>query len=125
MREPAISAISETEPRSQDCPATSGQDTKQRLLDAAEQLFAERGFDGTSMRAVTQAAGASVSAANYHFGSKQALLGATLRRRIEPFNRRRLELLDGLEAGGAVPDVEQLMDAFFRPPFERAAEASG
>ncbi len=98
--------------------------TKERLLQAAERLFAERGFEGTSMRAVTQAAGASVSAANYHFGSKLELLGATLRRRVEPINRRRLERLDALEAGARPPAVEAVLDAFFRPAFERAAEVS-
>lgn len=107
-----------------DRPQANGPDTKQRLLDAAERLFAERGFEGTSMRAVTQAAGVAVSAANYHFGSKLSLLGETLRRRIRPFNQRRLELLDSLEAGAAQPGVEQILDAYFRPPFERAANVS-
>jgi len=112
-----------------DSPAASAgaspRDTKQRLLDAAERLFAERGFEGTSMRAVTQAADTSVSAANYHFGSKEALLRAALVRRLEPLNRRRLEALDALEAvdGGGVP-VEALLEAFLRPGFE-AQRASG
>jgi len=99
--------------------------TKQRLLDAAERLFAERGFEGTSMRAVTQAANASVSAANYHFGSKEALLHAALLRRLKPLNRRRLEALDALEAaadGGAVR-VEALLEAFLRPSFEAQQES--
>ena len=48
-------------------------DTKTRLLDAAERLFAERGYEGSSMRAITKEAGASVSSANYHFGSKDGL----------------------------------------------------
>lgn len=117
-------ATAQWEPQDRDRPRGSPPDTKERLLDAAERLFAERGFEGTSMRAVTQAAGAAVSAANYHFGSKLALLGATLRRRVGPFNRRRLELLDSLEVGGAVPSVEQILDAYFRPPFEPAAKAS-
>jgi AcrR family transcriptional regulator len=100
-------------------------DTKQRLLDAAERLFAERGFEGTSMRAVTQAADTSVSAANYHFGSKEALLKAALVRRLEPLNRRRLEALDTLEAaGGAAVPMEALLEAFLRPGFE-AQRASG
>jgi AcrR family transcriptional regulator len=102
--------------------------TKQRLLDAAEQLFAERGFEGTSLRAVTQAAGASVSAANYHFGSKESLLRATLLRRVEPVNRRRLERLDELERGasGEPPGVEAILDAFLRPTIEvRSASAEG
>ncbi len=107
--------------------AAEGRDTKERLLDAAEQLFAERGFEGASLRAVTQAAGTSVSAANYHFGSKQALLRATLRRRVEPMNRLRLERLDALEAAaaGAPLSLEALLDAFLRPAFEVRAAAQG
>jgi AcrR family transcriptional regulator len=92
--------------------------TKQRLLDAAEALFADRGFEGTSMRAVTQAAGVSVSAANYHFGSKEALLRATLWRVIEPVNKARFELLDALEAAAPGPaplPLESVLDAFLRP----------
>jgi AcrR family transcriptional regulator len=104
--------------------AASQRDTKERLLDAAERLFAERGFEGTSMRAVTQAADASVSAANYHFGSKEALLQAALVRRLEPLNRRRLEALDALEAaGGAAVPVEALLEAFLRPGFEAQWDA--
>ena len=49
------------------------------------------------MRAITQAADTSLSAANYHFGSKQALIEAALVRRIEPLNNRRLEAIDALE----------------------------
>ena len=102
-------------------PAHRGRDsaaTKERLLDAAETLFAERGFEGTSMRAVTQAAGVSVSAANYHFGSKEALLRATLWRVIEPVNRARFERIDALESAagpGAALPLESILDAFLRP----------
>jgi AcrR family transcriptional regulator len=100
-------------------------DTKERLLDAAEGLFTERGFEGTSMRAVTQAADASVSAANYHFGSKEALLQAALVRRLEPLNRRRLEALDALEAaaGDEPVSLEALLEAFLRPGFEAQRDA--
>ena len=104
--------------------ARNSSDTKERLLDAAERLLAERGFEGTSLRAVTQAAGTSVSAAHYHFGSKEELLRATLLRRVEPMNRRRLGCLDDLEraASGAPLSVEAILDAFLRPLFaERAA----
>ena len=81
--------MSQSEPAAADAPGDlaagprrrDSEDTKERLLDAAERLFAERGFEGASLRAVTQAAGTSVSAANYHFGSKEALLGRTLLRR--------------------------------------------
>lgn len=102
-------------------------DTKERLLDAAEHVFAEKGFEGTSMRAVTQAAGAAVSAANYHFGSKRELLRAVLRRRIEPLNRARLERLAELEArlGGRAPDLEDVVEALVRPAFELRASHLG
>ena len=103
----------------------SQRDTKERLLDAAERLFAERGFGGTSMRAVTQAADTSVSAANYHFGSKEALLQAALVRRLEPLNRQRLEALDALEtaAGDEPVAVETLLEAFLRPGYEAQRDA--
>jgi AcrR family transcriptional regulator len=100
-----------------------GADTRERLLDAAEQIFAERGFEGASMRAVTQAAGVSVSAANYHFGSKEALLRETLLRRVRPLNERRLARLDALEAeaGGRPLELETIVEAFLRPVFEEHA----
>jgi AcrR family transcriptional regulator len=100
-----------------------GADTRERLLDAAEQIFAERGFEGASMRAVTQAAGASVSAANYHFGSKEALLRETLLRRVGPLNERRIARLDALEedANGRPLELETIVEAFLRPVFEEHA----
>jgi AcrR family transcriptional regulator len=102
-----------------------GADTRERLLDAAERIFAERGFEGASMRAVTQAAGASVSAANYHFGSKEALLRATLMRCVGPLNERRLARLDALEAeaGGRPLELETILEAFLRPVFEEHASS--
>jgi len=76
---------------------------------------------------VTQAAGTSVSAANYHFGSKEALLGETFRRRVEPVNRRRLELLTALEqaAGTGGLGLEEILEAFLRPVVELRAAALG
>ena len=100
-------------------------DTKTRLLDATERLFAERGYEGSSVRAITQAAGANVSAANYHFGSKDELIRAALLRRIEPLNQRRLEALDALEAAaaGAPVEVEALVEAYLRPIFDAGHSA--
>jgi AcrR family transcriptional regulator len=98
--------------------------TKERLLDAAESLFARHGFEGTSLRAVTQAADTSLSAANYHFGSKEALVHAALVRRLEPQNRRRLEAIDALEeASSRDLSVEALLAAFLRPSFEAQRES--
>ena len=96
-------------------PAVDGRDTKERLLDTAEQCFADHGFADTSLRTVTTAAGANLAAVHYHFGSKEALFRAVLARRIEPINAKRLRLLDELEAAGK-PTAEQLVRAFVTPP---------
>lgn len=95
-------------------------DTKARLLDAVVQIFAERGFHATSMRAVTQLAGTSVSAANYHFGSKEELLRAALLLRAAPLNALRLKALALVEAGPSEGPkrVRAILEAFIRPFYE-------
>ncbi|MFP6563695.1 MAG: TetR/AcrR family transcriptional regulator [Myxococcota bacterium] len=114
---------------SADAPASAGPgehtDTKERLLEATLRLFAEGGLQGTSMRAVTQAAGTSVSAANYHFGSKEAMLRAALRLRAEPLNQLRIDALEEVVAGAPRPSVEAVVGAFLRPVFEVRAASAG
>lgn len=95
-------------------------ETKDRILDSAEALFAERGFDATSLRGITTRAEVNLAAVHYHFGSKEALFRAVLERRLEPINRRRLELLDALEQDQEEPpDVTSLLRAFLEPPLEQ------
>ena len=55
--------------------------TRERILDAAERLFAERGYDGASLRAITGQARVNLAAVNYHFRSKRALMRAVFARR--------------------------------------------
>ncbi len=98
--------------------------TKERILDAAEGLFAERGYDGSSLRAITARAGVNLAAVNYHFNSKEALIGALFRRRLGQLNRERLRLLDELEAAagdGPVP-VAQLVRGLLEPPLRLAGD---
>lgn len=92
-------------------------DTKTRILDSAESLFAARGFAGTSLREITREAEANVAAVHYHFGSKEELLRAVLARVVEPVNRERLRRLDRAEAaaGDAPATVEAILDAFITP----------
>ena len=103
------------------------QDTKERILDAAEELFAERGFNGTSLRAVTSAAGVNLAAVNYHFGSKEALLHAALGRRIAPVNEQRLKWLERLQA--QAPDgrakVRDILESLLAPAMEAIPDRVG
>ena len=72
---------------------TTSQDTKSRIVDVAEQLFMEHGFEATSLRQLTSSAGVNLAAVNYHFGSKEELFQAVLTRRLDPMNQERIELL--------------------------------
>jgi AcrR family transcriptional regulator len=87
-------------------------DTKIKILDAAEKLFGMNGFDGTSLRDITADAQVNLAAVNYHFQSKESLMEAVICRRIEPVNRRRLELL---ERAGDNASVEEVIQAFLIP----------
>lgn len=95
----------------------SNSDTKDKILVAAERLFAERGVAATSLRAVTQKAGVNLAAVHYHFGSKNALLQAVLARTLGPINQERLKHLERLEfaAQGEILEIEPLLEAFLRP----------
>jgi AcrR family transcriptional regulator len=93
-------------------------DTRSQLLDAAERLFAEHGFRGASVRAITELAGANLAAVGYHFGSKAELLAAVVRRAIEPINAAQTAGLDRLLARTPDPPVTELVAAFVGPMFD-------
>jgi AcrR family transcriptional regulator len=94
--------------------------TKDRILNAAERLFARDGIEATSLRAITAEAGVNLAAVNYHFQSKDALVHAVIARRMGPVNDRRLALLDACEraAGDGPLPLDQVLDAFLRPVVE-------
>ncbi len=89
--------------------------TRKAILDAAELLFAERGYEGASLRQITSTAGVNIAAANYHFGSKEELLRATLTRRIGPVNEERLEMLAELGERRSAPKLEGILEALVAP----------
>ena len=96
--------------------------TRESLMDAAESLFAERGIQAASLRAITERAAANLAAVHYHFGSKQGLVRAVFARRLAPLNEERLRLLDRCESTGG--GVEELLQAFLGPALEMARDAS-
>ena len=90
---------------------------KLKLVEAAERLFAEKGFDAVSVRDITQAAGGNVAAVNYHFGSRDGLVALVMNRYMAPVNEERLARLESAERNwGSKPvPVEEVLDAFVRP----------
>jgi AcrR family transcriptional regulator len=89
-----------------------GDVTKGRLLEATERLIAEKGFDAVSVRDITGLAKANVAAVNYHFGSREGLLGALLEQRMKPIFVERGERLEAL---GETASMRQLLEAWVQP----------
>src|SRR2546421_8184495 len=87
-------------------------ETRTRILDVAEELFMQHGFEGASMRMLTAKAGVNLAAVNYHFGSKHALIEAVFRRRLDPMNASRLAALERLEKDGGALSAESIIRAF-------------
>jgi AcrR family transcriptional regulator len=101
-------------------------DTKDKILDAAESLFIASGFQATPLRRITAMAQVNLAAVNYHFQSKEHLILAVMMRKLDPVNRRRLELLDQLEARASATNpvtLEQVLAAFLKPVVD--AQAAG
>ena len=98
--------------------------TKQRILDTAENLFMEHGFEATSLRSITAAAAVNLAAVNYHFGSKEELFQSVLTRRLDPMNHARLALLTRLEAQAAPRPLscEKILTALFVPALNLARD---
>lgn len=96
--------------------------TKQRILDAAEHLFAKDGYRGTSLRAITGQADVNLAAVNYHFGSKEALLEEVIKRRLLPLNetrRQRIEeVRDNARKEEKIPDIKAVLLGFIEPTLQ-------
>lgn len=102
-------------------------DTRQRILDAAEALFTEQGFEATTLRQITGAAEVNLAAVNYHFGSKEELIREVFRRRLTWLNQQRLQELDRLEAeaAGAPLKPSRILEVFFGVALKMAADTKG
>ncbi|MGY0504500.1 TetR/AcrR family transcriptional regulator [Luteimonas sp. e5] len=98
--------------------------TKDRILDAAERLFARQGFAATSLREVTGDADVNIAAVNYHFGSKDNLINEVFRRRMDQMSQARSQQLKQ-----AVKDspgsIEAILRAFVGPALAVSHERNG
>jgi AcrR family transcriptional regulator len=91
--------------------------SKRKLLDAAEQLFADKGFEAVSVRDITQLAKTNVAAVNYHFGSRESLLSLVMMRYMRPVTEERIARLEAIERkwSGKTAPLEEIIDALVRP----------
>ena len=99
-----------------------GDETRERILDAAEALFAVHGFHGTSMRDVAEAIGCGIALITYHFGTKDVLFNTVIKRRAAYMARERSLALDAARAGaggGPIP-VEDIVSGYVWPFIERS-----
>jgi AcrR family transcriptional regulator len=98
--------------------------TKERILTAAEELFAVHGFAGTSLRQVTTHADVNIAAVNYHFGSKENLVNEVFQRRMDDMSEKRLAgLKQAIEQSPG--DLEAILSAFIRPPLALTYDKHG
>lgn len=97
-----------------------------RILDAAEELMAERGFRGVSLRQIARAAGVNLGSVTYYFRTKENLLGQIYARHTRPMNQRRVELLAEAER---ISDRDERLSAIVRafvvPAFCSSADSAG
>ncbi len=99
----------------------SADETRERILNAAEKLFAERGFHGVTVRQITREAGVDVALANYHFGPKTALYATVLHRRADIIIEERMKLLDEVERrANGKPALLDIIAAYAQPYISRA-----
>ncbi|MFT6247157.1 MAG: AcrR family transcriptional regulator [Cognaticolwellia sp.] len=88
--------------------------TKNKILDAAESLFADKGFNGTSLREITSQAEVNLAAVNYHFGSKKELIKAVMSRYMNELSPR-LELALTEVCEQESPSLIEVFSAFIDP----------
>jgi len=96
-------------------------ETKDKILDTAERLFATQGIEATSLRQITSEAAVNLAAVNYHFLSKDELVKSVYLRRIRPMNEARLARLNEAKTG----DLSSLLDAFLEPVVDMALNMDG
>jgi AcrR family transcriptional regulator len=98
--------------------------TKERILHAAEDLFAQHGFAGTSLRQVTSRADVNIAAVNYHFGSKENLVHEVFKHRMDDMSEKRLSAL-ALVLAKDPNDLQGILLAFIQPALALTLDRHG
>ena len=119
--EPAPTAKPRKERRGRPPKARRAVETRDTILDAAEDLFSKHGFYGVTIREVAGEAGVDTALVHYYFGGKRALFDAVFLRRAEVWNSDRVNAIDRYaEAAGDDMTLEGLLEVFLHSPFEWA-----
>jgi AcrR family transcriptional regulator len=100
--------------------AAAAGDTRESILDAAEDLFSKHGFYGVTIREVAREAGVDTALVHYYFGAKRGLFDAVFLRRAEVWNNERVDAINryARETAANNMTLEGLLEAFLRPPFQ-------
>ncbi len=88
------------------------EETRERILSAAQKLFSEKGFESTSVRDITTEAGCNVASVNYHFGGKDNLYLETFRSMLVVLRDQRLAVIGELMARDPAPTLEEFLQSF-------------
>jgi AcrR family transcriptional regulator len=105
----------------QRAPSRRSLETRERILDAAERLFARDTYAGTSIRDIAADAGVPVALVSFHGGSKEALFAKVVERRAEGLSHARLEALQALKKKGEPLTLDAILRCFVQPYLEKAA----
>src|ERR1700735_2519952 len=98
---------------SQPSPARDAEnETREKLVIAAENLFALHGYQGVTVRAIAADAGVNWSLLGYYFRGKEGLLFEVYRRHCNALNAERFQLLEAARAGAQPPQLEKVLEAF-------------
>lgn len=91
--------------------------TRQRIMSSAELLFADNGYEGTSLRGIMAHAGVSISLINYHFGTKEGLLRAIFEAKTEEITQQRLKWIEAAAESSTAPQLDEMLRGYFLPSF--------
>ena len=107
------------EKQRQRAPSKRSLETRERIFDAAEAMFAQHGFEGASLRDIATTAGVAVGLVHHHGGSKEGLFHQGVARRADMLSTLRLTALDAARRSGPLT-LDQIMGCFFGPYLDLA-----